>query len=658
MAWLGNWENRAKIYIKATHLTESSVNFPLLLKIPNFVKESLDYDVANIKKIAITTEDGLTQCHTSPDYIDSTREYNSTKLDITDWTQWVLIPLMPGTSGISVSNTKWIYFYYDKTQNDNPFAHYDHSSKRKGTIRSPLLSKIFSKDINGCILKLSYDNYNTFPGQPKTFDPYLTDRTDTYQDSGIYVIGERYTTPTALVTGLNGVGLASPPSSYTNVTFDTIVMPLYQYNSFTISGWVYGNNNGVLFSESIGGTNFLFQIASTSTGVNVILIDREGNTEFNKTIDIKLRSNQWNYIVWHEYPHTFSWWKPDDEVNEYGYRPNTYVTTHQFGELFVNSDFGPYIYFNRPEIGTSSTLVYIGKGKAPNDTYTYIENYRGPHDEWTIYSESKGYAWHRNDYLQHVPDPNSSQNMEVSWVEPIPDPPVRPDPPEPPVIPDPATTTTTTTSSTPVPPVPPTTTTTTTTTSSTTPGPSAPTTPTTTTTTTTTRTPTQKVIQKVETVEIRKDIHYTEQDGSDSKSTINTINSESLDLGPVPPGGTSDTKILYLRVPKGISINNIKIALIDTGGIIFGDTVFGLETRNYLDYNIVPTNYFEGINEDQSPTSEYNVDIPNNGLLESQYIYVNVTLPEDHLFGAGTVRYKWIFDYQSGIMATENTTSI
>ena len=57
-----------------------------------------------------------------------------------------------------------------------------------------------------------------------------------------------------------------------------------------------------------------------------------------------------------------------------------------------------------------------------------------------------------------------------------------------------------------------------------------------TTTTTTTLPPRHSVLKKVETVEILPSITKTEQDGSDSKSTLNTIDSMSLDLGPIAAG--------------------------------------------------------------------------------------------------------------------------
>jgi len=152
-------------------------------------------------------------------------------------------------------------------------------------------------------------------------------------------------------------------------------------------------------------------------------------------------------------------------------------------------------------------------------------------------------------------------------------------------------------------------------------------------------------LQQVETVVVSKTISKPEQDASDSNSTINTIDSKSLSLGPLAPGQISDTKIIYLRVSSAIAINNIKIALIDTGGITFGSEIFGVEIQSYLDYNIVPTTYFVGENRDNSSLNGNNVSILNSGANKSQYVYLNVHLPENQVLGAGTVRFKWFFDY-------------
>jgi len=220
---------------------------------------------------------------------------------------------------------------------------------------------------------------------------------------------------------------------------------------------------------------------------------------------------------------------------------------------------------------------------------------------------------------------------------------------------DPTTTTTTTTPTTTTTTTTPTTTTTTTTptttTTTTTPTTTTTTTTTPTTTTTTTTTPPpRRVLQRVETViHLTNGTSITAQDGSDNKGSINSIFSESLSLGMLSPGSISETKIISLRLPSSVGVNNIKIGLIDTGGLDFTKTKFYIDTLPYIDYNFIPYNYFQGVNTNKLSNSGYNIAIPNSGLLQSQYVYLNVYIPNDQSFVGGTIRYKWFFDYTSGI---------
>lgn len=134
-------------------------------------------------------------------------------------------------------------------------------------------------------------------------------------------------------------------------------------------------------------------------------------------------------------------------------------------------------------------------------------------------------------------------------------------------------------------------------------------------------------------------------DCSDSRVTLNTINSLALSFGPLAPGEISETVIIYLKVPSAIAINNIKIGLVDCGELIFNDSNFGIEIQPFLDYNIVPSERFEGINSLKDTNSIYNVSVSNRNLQSSNYVYLNVSVPRNQTFGTGTFRYKWFFEY-------------
>lgn len=132
---------------------------------------------------------------------------------------------------------------------------------------------------------------------------------------------------------------------------------------------------------------------------------------------------------------------------------------------------------------------------------------------------------------------------------------------------------------------------------------------------------------------------------SDSKGTLPTINALSLSFGPLAPGAISETKIIYLNAPNAQTINNIRIALVDAGGITFTPQTFGIDFRGYIDYNLVPETYFQGVNTDNSQTNLFNVNVGNLDNLTSQYVYLNVRMPPYQAVQVGVCRYRWYFEW-------------
>jgi len=202
----------------------------------------------------------------------------------------------------------------------------------------------------------------------------------------------------------------------------------------------------------------------------------------------------------------------------------------------------------------------------------------------------------------------------------------------------PVTTTTTTSSTTSTP---------TTTTTTTTPSTSTTTSTPTTTTTTTTLPPTP--LSHVETVFYEfsngQSIQLSGTNASDSDETIDNERANTLTFGTLAPGETSKTLIIQLKIPYASAIGNIKLGLTNAGGITFADDLFGISYSQNLRVDIEPSEYFEGVNTTKSSSSPYNISIPTINKNNSQYVYINVTLPTDHEFGVGIVRFKWYFDY-------------
>lgn len=130
---------------------------------------------------------------------------------------------------------------------------------------------------------------------------------------------------------------------------------------------------------------------------------------------------------------------------------------------------------------------------------------------------------------------------------------------------------------------------------------------------------------------------------SNNKATTNSIDSFALSFNTLAPGETSTTYIIRLEVPNAIVIRNIKLGLIETDPIKFAQSTFGIETRNYLDYNIIPEHYYQGLSSNS--TSSYNIDIPNSTRTLSYYVYLNIIIPRNSILETGIIKYKWYFDY-------------
>jgi len=113
MAWLGTWAKRYKIIIDNTKIsgTENLTDFPITIKLGSAVginnadvSDIFDDLGANSLKLAVTTDDGTTQCYVEVSFWDNAN--NNAVL-------YVKIPT------ISYNADTVLYFYYDVSQSDN-----------------------------------------------------------------------------------------------------------------------------------------------------------------------------------------------------------------------------------------------------------------------------------------------------------------------------------------------------------------------------------------------------------------------------------------------------------------------------------------------------------------------------------------------------------
>jgi len=113
MGWLSDWENRIKCTIDNTNIDDTLSNFPVLLHISAtsgisaadltafFTELAAD---ANRKKIAVTTDDGTTECYVEIERFDYA--------NLAAWL-WVKVP------SVASGSTTILYLYYDSEHADN-----------------------------------------------------------------------------------------------------------------------------------------------------------------------------------------------------------------------------------------------------------------------------------------------------------------------------------------------------------------------------------------------------------------------------------------------------------------------------------------------------------------------------------------------------------
>jgi hypothetical protein len=110
-SWLGNWAKRIKLTIDSSKISSSLTNFPVAVLISD-ASGTNDHDVtaifdelgANNLKMAVTTDDGLTQTYAEIAYWNTTSERGEVH---------VLLP------SISSSADTVFYLYFDSSQSDN-----------------------------------------------------------------------------------------------------------------------------------------------------------------------------------------------------------------------------------------------------------------------------------------------------------------------------------------------------------------------------------------------------------------------------------------------------------------------------------------------------------------------------------------------------------
>jgi len=108
MAWLSDWSKRIKFTVDSWYVDENLTDFPLLVTLISGTNSADVFNelstVSGTKKIAVTTDNGTSQC-----YVEIERwDWSAEEVNL-----WVRIPTV--YSGIDTT----LYLYYDSTKNDN-----------------------------------------------------------------------------------------------------------------------------------------------------------------------------------------------------------------------------------------------------------------------------------------------------------------------------------------------------------------------------------------------------------------------------------------------------------------------------------------------------------------------------------------------------------
>lgn len=166
------------------------------------------------------------------------------------------------------------------------------------------------------------------------------------------------------------------------------------------------------------------------------------------------------------------------------------------------------------------------------------------------------------------------------------------------------------------------------------------------TTTTTTTTSPLSIVQTASYIKSGSQMILTQtSNASDSTENQNTPLAKSFTFGTISPKEISEIVVVALNVPNTRAIANIRLGLIGTGGITFSSNIFAYTTSVELRDDITPESYFQGVNNDKSNASPYNINIKNRDNFNSEYVYLSVHLPIYQPIGKGLIKFCWWFDY-------------
>lgn len=134
-------------------------------------------------------------------------------------------------------------------------------------------------------------------------------------------------------------------------------------------------------------------------------------------------------------------------------------------------------------------------------------------------------------------------------------------------------------------------------------------------------------------------------------------NVSSLSFGNMAAGSHSATKVVDIAFTDVVSVDNVKIGVVNDGGITMADDSgdinadgsatngrIGIEHTTAFVADKTVARHFAGVNTNGAANNEYNVEVGTRNETTSQFVYLDIQ-PGTNSEGSGSIVYKVFFDF-------------
>jgi len=141
----------------------------------------------------------------------------------------------------------------------------------------------------------------------------------------------------------------------------------------------------------------------------------------------------------------------------------------------------------------------------------------------------------------------------------------------------------------------------------------------------------------------------------DQATGVKKINATSLNLNKANPGKFTTPVAIRMFANGARQIKNIKLGVVDSSGMeadgsgttnsdgSVSSGNIGIQHSQSITQKTELTSFFKNINTTERSSNEGNVAVDNLGKNSSEYVYLNIKIPETGT--EGYIQYKWFFDF-------------